>query len=90
MALSLPQSRGWNKFKLGEAHPSPTNRPQITESDLATLFHNSTLQMARGHAAEELQEQAGCGQAACYNALKPTGRFASARSGREINPASVR
>ncbi len=56
---------------------STASREQITESDLATLFHNGTRLLKKSHAVKELEEQTKYGQAACYNALKSNGRFGS-------------
>lgn len=57
--------------------PKGDVRQKITEEDMDRLFESGRRELARAHAAKELEELTGAGRSACYNALKLDGRFGS-------------
>jgi len=55
--------------------PAKNEAGKIATADLDKLFQNGSRVLARKRAVEELMEQTGLGQSACYNALAANGRF---------------
>ncbi len=51
-------------------------RRSVSLGDLDRLFEGGTLHLARNNAVELLMEQTDLGKTACYEALKPGGKFA--------------
>jgi hypothetical protein len=47
-----------------------SDRPTVTEADVAEVFHHGDRQLSRKQAVTELAERTGCKTSACYNALK--------------------
>ncbi len=52
-------------------------RRGVTVQDLATVFENGVRQLSRKAAVERLKENTGLRHTACYDALKPKGKFAA-------------
>ena len=50
-------------------------RRTVSLDDLDALFEGGKRQLARNAAVEQLMEQTGLGKTACYQALKPGGKF---------------
>ena len=53
-----------------------SDRPTVTEADIAEVFEHGKRSVRKAEAVAELQERTGAGKSACYNALKLDGRFA--------------
>jgi len=51
-------------------------RVSVTADDLAAIFENGQKQPPKPEAVKALQTLTEAGRTACYNALKPDGRFA--------------
>lgn len=51
-------------------------RRAVSLDDLDALFEGGKRQLARSHAVSQLMEQTGLAKTACYQALKPDGKFA--------------
>jgi AAA domain len=62
----------WDTFD----NPQPDNRVTITADHLAEIFENSDKQLTKADAVRALQTLTEAGRTACYNALRPDGRFA--------------
>jgi AAA domain len=50
-------------------------RRMVNLEDLDALFEGGKKQLAKGHAVTQLMEQTGLAKTACYQALKPDGKF---------------
>jgi hypothetical protein len=61
----------WDAFD----NPHKDDRVTITSDDLATVFENGEKQLTKADAVRALQTLTGGKRTACYNALKPDGRF---------------
>jgi len=57
-------------------NPQQDERVTIAADDLATVFKNAEKSLTRSEVVKALQTLTGAGRTACYNALKPDGRFA--------------
>jgi hypothetical protein len=53
-----------------------SDRPTVTEADVADVFQHGQRSVRKAEAVADLQERTGAGKSACYNALKLDGRFA--------------
>jgi 5S rRNA maturation endonuclease (ribonuclease M5) len=53
-----------------------SDRPTVTEADVAEVFQHGQRSVRKAEAVAELQQRTGAGKSACYNALRPNGRFA--------------
>jgi hypothetical protein len=62
----------WEKFD----NPRSDDRVTIAADDLAEIFQNGAKQLTKSDAVRALQTLTEAGRTACYNALKPEGRFA--------------
>lgn len=62
----------WQTFDV----PPGGERVAITASDLAEVFENGRRQPIGADAAKTLQVHTKAGRTACYNALRPDGKFA--------------
>jgi hypothetical protein len=62
----------WEAFD----NPHPDNRVTIIADHMAEIFENGAKELRRADAAKALQALTGAGRTACYNALRPDGRFA--------------
>lgn len=63
----------WEAFDSG----STKREPKVREEHLREVFEDGRSRSVLKHAAERLQEVAGVGRSAAYEALKLTGRFAA-------------
>ena len=61
----------WDTFE----NPHKDDRVTITSDDLATVFENGEKQLTKADAVKALQRLTEAGRTACYNALRPDGRF---------------
>ena len=61
----------WETFD----NPQKNERVIITTDDLAEVFENGERQLSRSDAVKALQTLTEAGRTACYNALRPDGRF---------------
>jgi hypothetical protein len=61
----------WDTFE----NPHKDDRVTITSDDLAMVFENGEKQLTKADAVRALQTLTGGKRTACYNALKPDGRF---------------
>lgn len=52
-----------------------SDRPTVTEADVAEVFQQGKRRVRKAEAVADLQERTGAGKSACYNALKLDGRF---------------
>ena len=52
-------------------------RVTITADDLATVFESGQKQLTKSEAVKALRALTGAGRTACYDALRPDGRFAN-------------
>lgn len=52
-----------------------SDRPTVTEADMAEVFQGGRRSVRKAEVVEELRERTGAGKSACYNALKLDGRF---------------
>ncbi len=58
-----------------EAFDKPTSeRPTVTEADIAEVFQHGNRRLTRKQAVADLAERTGCKTSACYNALKKFAR----------------
>jgi hypothetical protein len=62
----------WDGFD----NPRSDDRVTITADDLADIFENGEKQLTRNEAVKALRALTGAGRTACYDALRPDGRFA--------------
>jgi len=53
-----------------------SDRPTVTEADVAEVFQHGKRSLRRAEVVVELQKRTSAGKSACYNALKLDGRFA--------------
>ncbi len=58
-----------------------SDRPTVTEADIAEVFHHGNRKLARKQAVAELAERTGCKASACYGALKKHGRHLNEEDG---------
>ncbi len=61
----------WDTFE----NPNKDDRVTITADDLATVFENGEKQLTKADAVRALQTLTEAGRTACYNVLRPDGRF---------------
>jgi hypothetical protein len=61
----------WDAFE----NAGKSERPTITEDDMAAVFENGAKRLKKGEAAKMLMARTGVGRTAAYEALKTDGRF---------------
>jgi hypothetical protein len=52
-----------------------SDRPMVTEADVAEVFQHGQRSLRKAEVVAELQGRTGAGKSACYNAVKLNGRF---------------
>ncbi len=63
------------EFDWTEFDRPTSDRPVVTEADVAEVFQHGKRSVRKAEAVADLQERTGAGKSACYNALKLDGRF---------------